>query len=135
MAPASKFNLEDRPVVPRPPKPKMVDPVLFYEAEEGKYALVHQWGNDFSITRLVDSWRKVDPTNATIHRAVAYTGVSMIILAAFGITSIASLIGFGMLMSAAFTLIHGGIVSSWKSNGRNGRSIYSKDNWNSKFKH
>lgn len=49
LAPKKAFNLEDRP------KPPPVDPILFYRPNrnEQKYLMVHQWGNDFTILRLI----------------------------------------------------------------------------------
>lgn len=47
MAPYEAFNLEDLP------EPKKIDPVIFYKLAEDKYAMIHKWGNDFSIYRLL----------------------------------------------------------------------------------
>lgn len=45
MAPARTFNLSVYKPVP--------DPVLFYRHDNGLYAVVHQWGNDFTISRRI----------------------------------------------------------------------------------
>lgn len=49
MAPTKAFNLDDRP------KPAETDPVLFYRPSrrDDKYLLVHKWGNEFTVMRLI----------------------------------------------------------------------------------
>lgn len=55
LAPATAFNLDERPL---PPKPARIDPAIFYKMtgprEVGTYyVMIHKWGNDFTVARRI----------------------------------------------------------------------------------
>ena len=142
LAPPDMFNLEDRPVEPTPTflerLDAYLDPAMFYKVSEDKYALVHQWGNDFSIWRLVNNWRKRNLTNMVIHRQIAFTGISATALAAFGVVGILPLLGFGFLIgafaNAVYTSAQESHLANMKDYDGNRRSIHNEDLWNSPYK-
>lgn len=43
LAPAKSFKLQERPV----------DPIMFYQIEDGKFAFVWKWGNDLTLFRKI----------------------------------------------------------------------------------
>lgn len=47
IAPVESFELQSRPV----------DPLFFYKINEQYYLLIHKWGNDLSLTRLITKTR------------------------------------------------------------------------------
>lgn len=51
MAPAERFSLCD----------SEVDPLLFVPLGEGRYYLVHKWGNDLGVARVVLGWPTRSP--------------------------------------------------------------------------
>jgi len=142
LAPPSEFNLEDRPVVPTPSflekLDARLDPAMFYKVAEDKYALVHQWGNDFTIWRLINSWRKINLRNTVVHRQVTFSGVAAIVLAAFGVTSLFALVGFGLLIGSFANLVYTSAEADQLKKAKdyegNSRSIHTEDLWNSPYK-
>jgi hypothetical protein len=102
MAPKQAFNLQDRP---KPPK--MVDPVLFYRvtnyttthgnydgpsdapyserfADDDKFLMVHNWGNDFTIMRLFLGVIMKTALHQAIFRAVTFMLLFNVFMASFG---------------------------------------------------
>lgn len=53
MAPQEMFELRDEKYLSK----KQLDPVIFYKIDETHYRMVHKWGNDFTIFRLIDGFR------------------------------------------------------------------------------
>jgi hypothetical protein len=142
LAPEKEFSLINREKPARPvPAPR--DPALFYKVSDDKFALVHQWGNDFSIMRLVNSWRKRNSLNKVIHRQVAFTGVAAIVLAFFGVIGILPLLGFSFLLGSLANLVftsaqHAHMnARSGKDTDTNGNvgdfSYYTEDIWDQPF--
>ena len=70
MAPPKAFNLMDFPV-----PPVAIDPILFYRTENGSYTLVHKWGNEFTIFRLISGWIWRNPLNTLIFRSILFSGI------------------------------------------------------------
>jgi len=142
LAPDSEFNLDDREAPERPIPPNR-DPALFYKVAEGQYALVHQWGNDFSIMRLANSWRKRNMTNKIIHRQILFTGLSAVILSLFGVVGGFALVSLGLLMGSVFNLIFTSAQHSYMdsrsgrdtdTNGNVGNfSFYTEDLWDQPY--
>jgi|TARA_R110000851_G_scaffold145114_4_gene284442 hypothetical protein len=142
LAPEKEFTLINREKPARAvPIPK--DPALFYEVSDNKFALVHQWGNDFSIMRLVNSWRKRNSKNKVIHRQLVFTGVAAIVLASFGVIGMLPLLGFGVLIGSLANLVftsaqHAHMSSrsgqDTDTNGNVGNfSYYTEDIWNQPY--
>lgn len=53
LAPPQMFELKDEKYVAK----KQLDPAIFYKIDEEHYRLVHKWGNDFTIFRLLEGFR------------------------------------------------------------------------------
>jgi hypothetical protein len=53
MAPDKMFTLKDEKYITK----KQLDPVIFYRIDREHYKLVHKWGNDFTIFRLLVGYR------------------------------------------------------------------------------
>lgn len=66
LAPYHAFELADRP------KPRPIDPCIFYKISENHYRLVYQWGKDFTILRLFIGWKNASYFNFVISLAVMY---------------------------------------------------------------
>lgn len=127
MAPAKAFNLEDRP------KPlKNIDPVLFYRPNGGdKYLLVHKWGNEFTVARLIGGMmRRSEAVNIMFVFCFA-TCLFNFICAAFG--SYSPILDFciSLPIAIAFTLIwHGCDTDRGAKFGRK----FNDNMWNSHYK-
>lgn len=53
MAPQEMFQLRDEKYLTK----RQLDPVIFYKINDTHYRMVHKWGNDFTIFRLIDGFR------------------------------------------------------------------------------
>jgi hypothetical protein len=53
MAPEEMFTLKEIKHIPK----KELDPAIFYRIDRNHYRLVHKWGNDFTIFRLLTGFR------------------------------------------------------------------------------
>lgn len=53
MAPQEMFQLRDEKYLTK----RQLDPVIFYKIDETHYRMIHKWGNDFSIMRLLEGFR------------------------------------------------------------------------------
>lgn len=53
MAPQEMFQLRDEKYLTK----RQLDPVIFYKIDETHYRMIHKWGNDFSIFRLLEGQR------------------------------------------------------------------------------
>jgi len=53
MAPEEMFMLREEKYI----RKKQLDPIIFYKIDEYHYRMVHKWGNDFTIFRLLDGLR------------------------------------------------------------------------------
>lgn len=102
MAPKKAFNLEDRP------KPTPVDPVLFYRPSrnEDKYLLVHKWGNEFTVLRLISGLMN---RSSAVHFMFVW-GISVcimnIVYAFFGNYSPITDFIFGLVWGSLFFFIY-----------------------------
>lgn len=57
MAPASMFELKDEKYMSKAELRRQADPAIFYQIDEKHYRLVHKWGDDFTIMRLIEGFR------------------------------------------------------------------------------
>lgn len=53
LAPQEMFQLKDEKYVTKREK----DPAIFYQIDNDHYRLIHKWGNDFTIFRLLEGFR------------------------------------------------------------------------------
>lgn len=57
MAPQEMFQLRDEKYISKAELRKQADPAIFYQIDEKHYRLVHKWGNDFTVLRLIEGFR------------------------------------------------------------------------------
>jgi hypothetical protein len=53
MAPEEMFSLRDEKYITK----KQLDPAIFYKIDDNHYKLVHKWGDDFTVFRLLMGYR------------------------------------------------------------------------------
>jgi hypothetical protein len=57
MAPQEMFSLNTEKYVSKAELRRQADPAIFYQIDENHYRLVHKWGSDFTIFRLIEGFR------------------------------------------------------------------------------
>lgn len=57
MAPAEMFTLRDEKYISKAELRRQADPAIFYQIDEKHYRLIHKWGADFTILRLIEGFR------------------------------------------------------------------------------
>ena len=57
MAPAEMFELRDEKYVSKAELRRQADPAIFYQIDEKHFRLIHKWGADFTIFRLIEGFR------------------------------------------------------------------------------
>lgn len=57
MAPQEMFALRDEKYISKAELRRQADPAIFYQIDNKYYRLVHKWGSDFTILRLIEGFR------------------------------------------------------------------------------
>lgn len=57
MAPTEMFSLRDEKYISKAELRRQADPAIFYQIDEKHYRLIHKWGDDFTIFRLIEGFR------------------------------------------------------------------------------
>lgn len=57
MAPSDMFSLTTEKYLSKADLRRQMDPAIFYQIDQNHYRLVHKWGNDFTIFRLIEGFR------------------------------------------------------------------------------
>lgn len=57
MAPQNMFELRDEKYISKAELRRQADPAIFYQIDEKHYRLIHKWGADFTIFRLIEGFR------------------------------------------------------------------------------
>jgi hypothetical protein len=57
MAPQEMFSLRDVKYISKAELRRQADPAIFYQIDEKHYRLIHKWGADFTIFRLIEGFR------------------------------------------------------------------------------
>lgn len=57
MAPQEMFELKDEKYISKAELRRLADPAIFYQIDENHYRLVHKWGSDFTVFRLLQGFR------------------------------------------------------------------------------
>lgn len=57
MAPQEMFQLRDEKYISKAELRRQADPAIFYQIDEKHYRLIHKWGNDFTVFRLIEGFR------------------------------------------------------------------------------
>ena len=131
LAPEKMFNLKDRP---KPVPVLRGDPILFYRPNRSdKYMLVHKWGNDFTVFRLISGFINRNVLNFFAFFFTLGFLLSNVLFASFGSYSPA----WDMLYSLpiAFVLfVISFAVKMGDTEWDNADRKFSKLKWNSDFK-
>lgn len=57
MAPQEMFELRDEKYISKAELRRQADPAIFYQIDEKHFRLIHKWGDDFTIFRLIEGFR------------------------------------------------------------------------------
>ncbi len=57
MAPQEMFQLRDEKYISKAELRRQADPAIFYQIDEKHFRLIHKWGDDFTIFRLIEGFR------------------------------------------------------------------------------
>lgn len=57
MAPQDMFELKDEKYISKAELRRLADPAIFYQIDENHYRLIHKWGSDFTVFRLIEGFR------------------------------------------------------------------------------
>ena len=57
MAPKDMFQLTTEKYISKAELRRLQDPAIFYQIDEKHYRLIHKWGEDFTIFRLIEGFR------------------------------------------------------------------------------
>lgn len=57
MAPQEMFSLKEERYVSKAELRREQDPVIFYQLDNNHYRLIHKWGSDFTVFRLLSGFR------------------------------------------------------------------------------
>jgi hypothetical protein len=120
VAPPEAFELEkrQRPVLD-------LDPVLLYKVNDNFYKLVHQWGSDLNILRYVDSWKRRDLWNMTLHWFLMTFMVTMLLLGFF-VASLGNAVTLSLLISGLIGWMY---YSSFRDSPDEMRHRFTRYNW------
>ena len=57
LAPEEMFQLQNEKYVSKSDLRRQADPAIFFQIDERHYRLIHKWGEDFTIFRLIKGFR------------------------------------------------------------------------------
>lgn len=85
LAPPEMFELKDEKYIPK----KQKDPAIFYKIDNDHYRLIHKWGNDFTIFRLLEGFRYMSWwKHQLFNTAMVLPIVAMILGYLMGVTNV-----------------------------------------------
>lgn len=120
VAPASSFQLEERPK----------DPLFFYKINEEYFYLIHKWGNDLSITRRAMGILS-DPVTCLFWR------LTFSIFACLACFTIGEITKFDLIMgiiNGAFVLLTMGFyINNWLDDELEKFALFNREKWTSKY--
>jgi hypothetical protein len=139
MAPADMFQLKDEKYVSKSELRRQMDPAIFYQIDENHYRLIHKWGNDFSIARLIEGFRWKSWWNHQLFNTVMLMPiVAMLYFLCFSSPAAQfenhPILNLFTISSISFVLAHliFGIMKQDEMEAIPG--FFSKTNWNSESK-
>lgn len=108
-APKENFELQERPK----------DPLLFYRTRDENFTLVHKWGKDFTVMRLLKGFLNRNDHTAFISRFL------IIALICFSVQSFIGLFSnWWIILDVVIGCIVGGIIMPDEKNDKNWDSKY-----------
>ena len=139
MAPGEMFELRDEKYISKAELRRQADPAIFYQIDEKHYRLIHKWGDDFTIFRLIEGFRWKSWWNHQLFNTVMMAPLIAVLFflcfdtpaAQFENHPITYLIGI-FIPSFLIALLGFGI---WKQDeGDAIHGYFSETNWNSESK-
>lgn len=139
MAPGEMFALRDEKYISKAELRRQADPAIFYQIDEKHYRLIHKWGDDFTIFRLIEGFRWKSWWNHQLFNTVMMAPLIAVLFflcfdtpaAQFENHPITNLIGI-FVPSFLIALLGFGI---WKQDeGDAIHGYFSETNWNSESK-
>lgn len=136
MAPQEMFELTEEKYISKAELRKQLDPAIFYQIDENHYRLIHKWGSDFTIFRLIEGFRWKSWWNHQIFNTVMFMPI-ITVLYLLCFESPAALLDnhpictFFITTAISFIVAFFGI-GVWKQDeGDAIEGYFSKTNWNS----
>jgi hypothetical protein len=68
LAPGECFSLQEERYISK----RELDPAIFYRIDHNHYRLIHKWGKDFTILRLIEGWKWKSWSNFHLFYAAIY---------------------------------------------------------------
>lgn len=139
MAPGEMFALRDEKYISKAELRRQADPAIFYQIDEKHYRLIHKWGDDFTIFRLIEGFRWKSWWNHQLFNTVMLAPIVAALYflcfeapaAQFENHPVVNLIGI-FVPSFMIGLLGFGV---WKQDeGDAIRGYFSETNWNSESK-
>lgn len=115
-APATSFELQDRPI----------DPLLFCELGDGQFYLVHKWGNDLSV------WRRMHKHATVGYRLI--TSVAAVSLVVWGVYQVLDGTGLGAATMAGSWILGSAIFCAAFNFHPFKHRLSTDSTWDSPFK-
>lgn len=136
MAPADMFSLTTEKYLSKADLRKQMDPAIFYQIDQNHYRLVHKWGNDFTIFRLIEGFRWKSWWNHQLFNTVMLMPIVALLFTMLFETPAAEVENHPVWITFGMTLIS--FIASWFIFGLRKQDemdaiegFFSKTNWNS----
>lgn len=136
MAPQEMFALTDEKYISKAELRRRADPAIFYQIDEKHYRLIHKWGEDFTVFRLIQGFRWKSWWTHQFFNTVMLLPIIAMMITLFYDTPAASVsnhpIWFSissLVLSFVFALLIFGLRKQDEGDAIEG--FFSKTNWNS----
>ena len=139
MAPQEMFSLRDEKYISKAELRRQQDPAIFFQIDEKHYRLIHKWGSDFTIFRLIEGFRWKSWWSHQLFNTVMIMPIVALLWFMCFETPAAQLenhyITNTIFISIFSFLLSFFIFGIWKQDeGSAIRGFFSKTNWNSDTK-
>ena len=136
MAPAEMFSLRDEKYVSKAELRRQADPAIFFQIDEKHFRLIHKWGNDFTIFRLIEGYRWKSWWSHQWFNTVMISPIIAMLFFLFHETPAAQfenhpILNITVIGLVSFIMTHL-LFGIWKQDEWEAiRGYFSKTNWNS----
>jgi len=132
LAPEENFTLKDEKYITK----KQLDPVIFYKVDDKHYRMIHKWGNDFSIFRLIKGYSYRNWWTHQITNTVSLLPIFSLIIG-FAMSQSDYLYGIGYNLTGAFFSFLLSFVTAYlfwgfgkHDEGEEIKGFFTPHNWN-----
>lgn len=84
------------------------DPVLLYKVDETHYRIIHKWGKDFTILRLIQGFKYKNASSRRLYYAITIFPVISVLIAI--ITDVSTILGNPVLFTILISLLSYGVA-------------------------